>query len=82
MTASGVLSRVSADVNSRPLAVKRRLREASLAQVELVFAGQQAVAEQPLGPLEPAALVKVSVVRDEDLADELGVAEQVERLGA
>ena len=40
------------------------------------------VAEQHLGALEATSLVKVPMIRDEHVADEIRMVEQVERLGA
>ena len=64
------------------LPVKRRLAQPPLPKVKLAFAGEKAGAEQPFGTLEATSLVKVPVVRDEDVANEVGVAEQIERLAA
>lgn len=64
------------------LAVERRLSEATLSEVELAFAREEPVAEQHLRALEASPFVKVAVVGDEDLAYEVGVVEQVERLRA
>jgi hypothetical protein len=61
-------------------AVKCRLRETALPQVEIVLAGEQPLAEQELGAFQAAALVEPAAVRDEDVADVLGVAEQHQRL--
>jgi len=64
------------------LAVKCRLRETPLSEMEVAFAREQPFAEQHLRPLEPPPLVKVPVVRDEHIPHEIRMAEQVERLGA
>ena len=58
------------------LAVKRRLHQPPLAQVIGAFARQQAVAEQPLRPIESAALHEAAVVRDEDVLDRRRVVDE------
>src|SRR5262249_39176497 len=64
------------------LAMKGGLRQPSLAQMKFAFAGQQPFAEQSLRALQPLALHKCSVVRDQRVADVIGVVEQEDRLRA
>ena len=64
------------------LAVKRWLSKPALAEMVFALACQEALAEQVLRALEAAALVEVLVVRDEDVADEIRMAEQIQRFGA
>ena len=54
-------------------AMKGRLRQAALAEVELVLARQEPIAQQHLRALESASLVEVARVGDEDVADLVGV---------
>jgi hypothetical protein len=56
--------------------MKRRLRQPPLAKMEVVLAREQPFAEEDLGALEAASLVKLAPVRDEDVADERGVADE------
>ena len=61
-------------------AVKGGLRETALPQVELVLAREEPLAEQHLRALEAAALVEEAPVRDEHVADAVGVAHEHHRL--
>src|SRR5205823_1974242 len=67
-------------VRSDARAVKRRLRETALPKMQLVFAREQSLAEQHLRALEAASLVERAAVRDEHVADAIGIAEQDDRL--
>jgi hypothetical protein len=60
--------------------MKRGLREPSLPQMQLVFAREQTLAEQHLRALEAATLVEHSSVRDEHVADLIGMADEDDRL--
>ena len=71
-----------AAVAGDPIAVKRRLHQAALAQVHGALARQQPFAEQALRALQPAALDEVLVVRDEDVADVLRAVDEEDRFAA
>src|SRR5688572_32798313 len=62
--------------------MERRLSEPPLTQMELVLAREQAVSEQSSRALEAAALVEVLLVRDEHVADQVRMIEQVQVLRA
>jgi hypothetical protein len=69
-------------VRGDPLPMKSGLREPSLAEMMLVLAREESSAEEGFRALEAAALVEVLVVRNEDVADQVRMAEQVQRFGA
>lgn len=58
------------------------LHEAPLLRVMLAFAGEQAFAEQNFGALEGAAFGEVPLIGDQNVADEVGVVEQIRVLRA
>jgi hypothetical protein len=60
--------------------MKRRLSQSPLSQMELIFAGKQPISEQTARALETATLVEILLVGDEDIADQIGVVEQIEML--
>ena len=61
-------------------AVKGGLRQTTLAQMELVLARQEPLAEEHPRALETATLVEVATVRDEHVADPVGMAHEHDRL--
>jgi hypothetical protein len=61
-------------------AMKCGLSKAALSQVEFVLTRQQAVAQQPARALETAALVKILLIGDEDIPNEIGMTEEVDIL--
>src|ERR1700712_1964031 len=63
-------------------AMKRRLCKAALAKMEFVLTREEAFAEQDLRALEAASLVKMTRVRDEHVANVIGMADQHDRLAA
>ena len=79
--AVGVLDH-HASVAGDALAMKRRLHQPALPEMNRALAGQQAVAEQPLAALEAAALGEVPVVGDEDVFHLLRVADEEQLLAA
>ena len=60
--------------------MKCRLGEAALTQVKFAFARQKTVSEETARSLEPPALVKVLLVGDEHIPNEVGMADQVDIL--
>jgi len=66
-------ARVCAD----PLPVKGRLHETTLAQVELSLAGEEPFAEKHLRALEHVPLHEGALVRDEHVANVIGVREKM-----
>ena len=64
-------------IRGDPVPVECRLHQATVAQVHLALAREQAVAEDSLGSLEAAALHGLASVLDEDLDDRRGVGERI-----
>jgi hypothetical protein len=62
--------------------VKRRLRQASLAEMKVTLAGKESFAQYTLGAHERAALDEVLLIRDEHVANQIGMVEQVDPLVA
>src|SRR5262249_31319867 len=63
------------------VAMECRLREPTLAAMELALAGEESVAQQNAGPFEHPALGEVGLVGDQDVLDPVGMIEQVRILG-
>jgi hypothetical protein len=63
-------------VPGHAIAVKSRLHQAPLPQVECAFAGQQTLAEQAFAPFESSALGEIPVVRDEHIANQLRLVDE------
>ena len=66
----------SCRVGGDALAVKRRLHQPALSQVEIALAREQARAEQTLRALEATALGEIPVVRDQDVLDAMGIVDE------
>ena len=64
------------------LGVKGRLHQAPLTAVEVAFAGEEAFAEGDLGEAEGGAFCEVFGVGDGDVADVVGVTEEVDAASA
>ena len=64
--------------DARPM--EGRLGEPALAQVQLVLAREQSLAEQHLRALEATTLVEEATVRDEHVADAVGMTDEHHRL--
>ena len=64
-------------VRYQSIAVKGRLGEPALAQMEFTFAGQEAFAEQDLGPLKKSAFDEIAAVCYENILDEIRPVEQI-----
>ncbi len=62
--------------------MKRGLDQPPLTEMEGILAGQQPFAEDPFGALQPAALMKVLIVRDEHVPDHRRIARDEEMLAA
>ncbi len=57
--------------------MKSGLDQAALAQMELAFAGQQALAEQYPGALQGAALGEIGLIRYQNVPHEIGMVDQI-----
>src|SRR5207244_11823446 len=68
-------------VGSGAGAVKRRLHEAPLCEMQRALAGQQTAAEQTSGPFETAPFQEIALVGNQDIFDELWMVEQEQMLG-
>ena len=64
-------------VAAHALAVKRGLHQPPLAQVVVALAGQQPLAQQPLGDLQRAAFAEHAMIGHQQVADHVRVVEQV-----
>ena len=64
-------------IGSDALAVEGGLDEPPLPPVELTVGGEQPLAEERLGPLEPQSLLEGMLLRDQHLLHVVGVAHQV-----
>src|SRR5882757_2421350 len=62
--------------------MKCRLSEAPLPEVKFAFAGEEPFAQHFLGAHERATLDEVLLIRDEHVANEIGMVEQVNALVA
>jgi hypothetical protein len=60
--------------------MKCRLSQPSLAKMKFVLTRQKPVAQQPLCTLETATLVKILLMSDENVSNEIGVIEEVDVL--
>ena len=60
-----------------PQPVKRGLHHAALAEMRFIFARQQAVAEQPFGTLEGAALNKFVGVDNQHVTDQVRMVDEI-----
>jgi hypothetical protein len=62
--------------------MKCRLCEAALADMDFPFAGQQAFAYQPLGPLQRKPLHEALIASDENFLDVVGMIQKKRGLRA
>jgi hypothetical protein len=58
--------------------VEGGLHQPTLSPMEIVFAGEQPFAQEMLGQLEAATLVKATLLGDEQVFDQIRVIEQVD----
>src|SRR5262249_50016986 len=65
-----------AAVSGDAVAVECRLNQAPLTPMKFVLAGQQAVAQEAPGKLEPAAFVKLTAVGYQNVSYVVGMVEQ------
>ena len=69
-------------VGGDAIAMKRRLHQPPLAEMVRIFAGQQPLAKQPPRALQAAPLDEVPVVCDEDVLNQMRVADEKNLLAA
>ena len=67
-------------VTSDACFVKGRLGQTPLPPVQIAFAREETLAEQPLGPFERAPFLEQSRARDQDVLDEVRMVEEDETL--
>src|SRR5262249_14356082 len=69
-------------VRGDAIAMEGRLGQLPLTAVEIVFARQQPLAQKALCHLEPAALMEYAAVGNQNVADIVGMVDQVDALAA
>src|ERR1019366_4738920 len=60
--------------------MERRLCEPSLAKMKFPFAGQETIAQQAASALESPALREILLVRNEHIANEVGIVDEIQVL--
>lgn len=62
--------------------MKRRLRQPPLPKMKFTFACEKTIAEKPARSFQPAALMKILLIGDEYVPDQVRMAEEVDVLRA
>lgn len=78
-TATGVQRGIGHDLGIRidALGMERGLHEAALAAMNFAFAGEKTFTENDLGALQRGALGEVGIAGDEDIANVVGIVDQI-----